>query len=410
MATVRLTARGVQALETDRRQETFWDELLPGFGVRVSGATGRKSYIVRYRQNGSHRRMTLGRAANLSLADARQQAREALAAAQAGEDPALERQERKSADTTFGALAREVLEAKAETTREATQTERERMLEKDLLPAWKDRPVASISRREVLHLVEGIVDRGAPVAANRTLRLIQLIFNEGLRRGFPTLEANPAAMMDLPGEEKRRRRFLDRSEIAAVWKATEPENPYTGGVFRLALLTAQRIGAVCALRWEDIDAADVWTVPADTFKGKRAHAVPLSSEALAVLDGLPNRGAGDYAFPARSDAETPHMNSTGPALRRIRDRTSIPHWTAHDFRRTFRTHATRPTDPDHPKDPAGLGVSPQVADAVLGHKEQTIGFQHYQGDRSRYLLSEKREALRRWGRFVMEAVRGTDDG
>jgi len=402
MPTVRLTHRGVSALETDREQETYWDQLLPGFGVRVSGRTGRKSYVVRYRQNGSHRRLTIGRASRLSLADARDKAREALAAVQAGEDPALERKERRSRDTTFGALAREVLDAKADQTRAATRKERERMLEADLLPAWKDRPAASITRREVLHLVEGIVDRGSPVAANRTLRLVQLIYNEGLRRGFPTLEANPAHMMEPPGEEGRRRRYLDREEIGVVWRALEEENPHTGAVFRLALLTAQRIGAVCAIRWEDVDAADVWRIPADTFKGRREHWVPLSSQALAVLDALPNRGAGTYAFPARADAEAEHMSSTGPALRRIRDRTDIPHWTAHDFRRTFRTHATRPVEPDHPKDPAGLGVSPEVADAVLGHKEASIGFEHYQGEPERYRLSDKREALRRWGRFVAE--------
>lgn len=405
MPTVKLTDRGVQGLSTDKDRETYWDTLVEGFGVRVSGKTGRKSFFVRYRANGSHRRMTLGKYPRLSLADARDQARDALAAAQAGEDPALEREERKSTDATFKALAREVLDAKADQTREATRTERERMLEKDLLPAWGSRPAASISRREVLHLVEGIVDRGSPVAANRTLRLIQLIFNEGLRRGFPTLEGNPAAMMELPGKEGRRRRFLSRKEIRAVWKALEPEAPHTRAVFRLALLTAQRIGAVCALRWEDIDAADVWRIPEDTFKGKRPHLVPLSSEALAVLDDLPNRGDGEYAFPARSDAETPHMSSTGPALRRVRDRTTIEHWTAHDFRRTFRTWASRPAEPDHPADPAGLGVAPEIADAVLGHKEQSIGFEHYQGEPERYRLSEKREALRRWGRFVARAVR-----
>ena len=195
MATVKLTARGVAALETDRGQETFWDELLTGFGVRVSGRTRRKSYIVRYRQNGHHRRLTLGKHPALSLADAREKARKALADAQAGEDPALERKQRRSGNRTFEALAREVLDAKAAKTRAATRRERERILEKDLLPAWGSRPAASITRREVVQLLEGIAARGSPVMANRTLRLVQLIFNDGLRRGFPTLEANSAAML-----------------------------------------------------------------------------------------------------------------------------------------------------------------------------------------------------------------------
>jgi len=410
VATARLTAKGVAALETDQAQETFWDELLPGFGVRISGKTGRKTYVVRYRVAGVHRRHTLGRHPSLSLADAREKARDALTRAQDGNDPALERQERKRGAHTFKVLAEEVLEAKAKSTRDATREERRRILEKDLIPAWGPRPVDSIGRRDVIELVEGIVRRGSPVMANRTLRLVQLIFNGGLKRGFPTLEANPAHIMDLPGPEPRRRRFLERDELRHVWAATVPENPYMRAVFRLALLTGQRMHSVCALRWADIDAADVWTIPAAVFKGRRPHLVPLSREALAVLDPLRElRDGAEYVFPARADAATPHLSSTGAALRRIRARTEkhgVEHWTAHDFRRTFRTHATRPEDPDHENDPKGLGIAPDVADAVLGHKEASLGFERYTGDAPRYRLAEKREALRRWGAFVAAAVEG----
>lgn len=404
MPILKLTARGVAALATDRPQQDFWDEKTPGLALRVT-KHGRKTYVVRYRAGDHQRRMTLGRHPGLTLAAARKEAREVQAAVSAGEDPALEREQLRSGATTFEALAREVLEAKAERTRRRTREERERMLEKELLPSWSKRPAASITRRDVVGVLEAIVRRGSPVAANRTLRLIQLVFNEGLRRGFPTLESNPAHMMPLPGQETRRRRYLSREEIRTVWRALEPESLHTQAVFRLAMLTGQRIGSVCAMRWGDLDPSDAWTIPAETFKGRRAHLVPLSAEALAVLGGLPEWQ--EYVFPSRADAEAPHMSSTGPALQRIRARTDklgVPHWTAHDFRRTFRTHATRPPSPDHPKDPAGLGVRPEVADAVLGHKEASLGFDRYTGDQERYLLSEKREALRRWGAFIREAV------
>lgn len=404
MPILKLTPRGVAALATDRPQQDFWDEKTPGLAIRVT-KHGRKTYVVRYRANGFHRRWPIGRHPSLTLAAARKEARRVLADVQAGGDPALEREQLRSGATTFEALAREVLEAKAERTRRRTREERERMLEKELLPSWSNRPAASITRRDVVGLVEAIVSRGSPVAANRTLRLIQLLFNEGLRRGFPTLESNPAHMMQLPGQETRRRRFLSVAEIRTVWRALEPENLHTQAVFRLAMLTGQRIGSVCAMRWRDIDAADAWTIPAETFKGRRVHLVPLSAEALAVLSGLPEWQ--EYVFPSRADAEAPHMSSTGPALQRIRARTDkldMPHWTAHDFRRTFRTHATRPECPDHPKDPGGLGVRPEVADAVLGHKEASLGFDTYTGEQERYLLSEKRGALRRWGAFIREAV------
>ena len=87
------------------------------------------------------------------------------------------------------------------------------------------------------------------------------------------------------------------------------------------------------------------------------------------------------------------------ALSRVRKKTSIPSWTVHDFRTTFRTHAVRATED------RSLAIPGHVADAVLGHKETTLGFERYTGDRDRYLLHENRDALRKWGTFIMEAVR-----
>lgn len=405
MPSLKLTPRGVASLSTDKVQEEFWDELVPGLALRV-GRGGTRTWLIRYRANGKHRRLTIGRYPHLSLADAREKARAKLAAAQDGEDPAQDRQTRRSKDVTFGALADEVLEAKVETTRETTRRERRRIVDSELVPAWGDRPAASITRRDVVTLIDAIAKRGAPVMANRALGTVKVLFNEGLKRGFPTLEANPAALMD-PRPEGRRDRYLDRPEIKVVWDALALEAPLARAIFRLSLLTAQRIGSVCAMKWSDIDEADVWRIPAADFKGRRPHLVPLSAEALDALAEMRDlTGAMEYVFPGRGDGEEkPHIASTNKALQRIRARTKIPRWTAHDFRTTFRTHATRAERPAHKSDPAGLGVVPPAADAVLGHKEASLGFDRYTAEPERYLLAEKRDALARWGRFVAAAVK-----
>ena len=406
MAKLKLTARGVETLSTERRQEDFWDTLTPGLALRVSGSTGSKTWYVRYRVNGRRRRQKLGTFPRLSLAKARKRARDTLVRADAGEDPAQEREEKRQGAHTFGTMAQEVLEARSLKTRESTRRERERLLQKELLPQWGDRDVSTITRREVVHLVEGIAQRGAPTVANRTLSLIRLLFNDGLRRGFPTLEANPAHLVEPPGEEEGRDRFLEPEEIRKLWKSTDRERPATRAAFRLALLTAQRMGAVCRMRWDGISGG-VWTIPAEHFKGGRTHLVPLSPEALEVIDELePIAGSDEWIFPSRAGSKKPFVtNLSSTALKRIRDRTAIPHWVAHDFRTTFRTHALRPEKPE-PGERAGLGIPAQVADAVLGHKEATVGFAHYQGEPARYLLHEKRDALRRWGAFVRKAVGG----
>jgi integrase len=171
-------------------------------------------------------------------------------------------------------------------------------------------------------------------------------------------------------------------------------------LFRVALLTGQRIGNVAAMRWDAI-ADDLWRIRAEEFKGRRPHLVPLSVEVLGAIEALRGLDPG-VVFLGRVDAKRPHVVTTGRALRRIRERTNLPHWTAHDFRTTLRTHATRA------KEDGGLGVAPNVADAVLGHAENTLGWSRYQGDRDRYLLHEKRAALECWGRFVQEAVEEED--
>ncbi len=404
---VTLTAKTVASLRTDRVQEEIYDALVPGLILRV-GRGGTKTWVVRYRSGGRYRRLQLGRYPVLSLADAREAARAKLAEAQAGADPAQERAARKAADTSFAALAREVLGAKAPKTREKTRRERQRILEKELLPHWAHRDAASITRREIIRLVERIAERGAPVMANRTLALVKVLFSEGLKREFPLLEANPAALIEPPGEEEARRRFLERHELRAVWEATEWENPITRGIFRLTLLTAQRVGSVMRMKWADLDDADVWRIPAADFKGRREHWVPLSKEARAVVAELRElTGAFDYVFPrGRRDGKRPHVTSVNKALQRLNAATSeIEPWTLHDFRTTFRTHATRAKRPKHRGDPAGLGVAPDVADAVLGHKDPSLGFGRYTGEPERYLLSEKRDALEAWGTFVARAVK-----
>ncbi len=400
MARLRLTSKRLGALRTDRPQEDFWDELTPGLHVRVSGTTGRKTWLVRYRPNGNgkQRRQKLGNYPAMSLAEARDKARETIAAVDAGQDPAKVRADAKEVTTTFRALADEVLEAKARRTRQRTQAERRRLLDREILPKWGDEEAAAITRRDVVTLVEAIADRGAPTLANRVLALVRLVFNEGLRRGFPTLEANPAHMVEEPGVEEGRDRYLSAQEIRKVWDATEPENPLTRSAFRLALLTGQRIGSVLAMRWDGLN-GDLWTIPEEHFKGKRPHLVPLSSEALAIIEEIrADAMSEEWVFPSRSGSKEPHLTNFGKALIRIRKRSKVADWTLHDFRTTWRTHATRA------KEDGGLGLPGHVADAVLGHKEASLGFDRYTGDRDRYLLHEKRDALVRWCEWVREAV------
>ena len=310
MPRVKLTAKGVENLRANGTAQTdYWDALMPGLVLRV-GAT-RKTWFARYRANGTHRRQKLGTFPLMSLAAARDAARDVLVRADAGQDPAAEKAVRRSTDRTFRALADEVLEGRKARTRAVTHSEYERLLKRDVLPVWGDREAGSITRREVVQLVEAVAQR-APTVGNRVLAVVGIVFNDGLRRGFPGLEANPAHLVEPPTVEASRDRYLTPDELKAVWTATADENPLTRAAVRLTFLTAQRIGSILKMKWQDFN-GDVWTIAAADFKGNRNHLVPLPAEAVAILDALRDPAPADdvWVFPSRDAAKAPHSIEHG---------------------------------------------------------------------------------------------------
>ena len=105
-----------------------------------------------------------------------------------------------------------------------------------------------------------------------------------------------------------------------------------------------------------------------------------------------------WVFPARKGTKVPHMTNTRSAMARIRKRSGIAPWRVHDFRRAFRSTATKALEK------GGLGVAPHIADLTLGHAEDSLGWSHYQSERHLYLLTERAQALKAWGAFVRAAV------
>ena len=404
-----LNARRVQAAQAKPGQRlTLNDDLTPGLHLRVSGATGRKSWMLRYRFNGEERRRRIGRYPAMSLAEARVEARRRVAIVDAGEDPDRQRHARAGEDRSFRALCEMVLEAKAKTTRTKTQKLRRAAVDRYLAPAWGDRPANAISRADVIELTERIRDDGKAVTANRVRTIANLVFTEGAYREFGGpgyLVANPVQGTRPPvPKEPTRDRFLDRQEIAALWRVLGDQNPLTEAVGKLALLTGQRIGQVLRMRWDRID-GDVWETPPEHHKAGRRIMTPLSTEALKVLDSLRQIAVGDdWLFPSRGGSKLPHLtNVSSKTLQRVRKKTGFPHWTWHDLRRTLRVWlVSAPTDRRTP----GLGVLPHVADAVLTHKEDSLGLARYvpSSQQPWYLYEDKRAALEQWGTFVRRAV------
>jgi hypothetical protein len=218
MPTITLNDRAIAGLKPKPTRIDYFDRALPGFGVRVS-TEGRKTFVLLHRINGKLQRLTLrdpetdvSTYPTLTLARARELAREALRGATEGRDVAAERKQAR--ERTFGTLADTYLEQHAKRHKRSWRDDA-RMIRIELR-AWRDLPAASIRRADVRDLLEAIVQRGAPVLANRVLALVRKIFNFAVDREW--VEANPAAKMARPGAEQSRDRVLTPDELRAVWR------------------------------------------------------------------------------------------------------------------------------------------------------------------------------------------------
>ena len=176
---------------------------------------------------------------------------------------------------------------RSETSGSAPWKEDERKLRVEVLPVWGSRPAAEIRRTDVRELLERIVTERGGVCANRTRTLISRVFSFGMEK--ERVESNPVHGVKRLYAEKPRERVLSEDEILALWPLFDRLQPAVAAAWRLILLTAQRPGEVLSMRWRDLERDSRgwwWNLPAELTKTNRAHRVPLSPQALAVVEAL----------------------------------------------------------------------------------------------------------------------------
>ena len=279
MPTTNFTAKGLAAFKPATVRIDYWDESLPGFGLRVT-PDGQKTWTVMYRFGGRKRRYTLGAYPALSLADARKLAREAQRSVRLGIDPAAAKKAERLADS-FAELAEEYVERYAKP-RKKSWREDARIIANKLNPSFGNIRAQDVTRADVRVLLEKIAEH-APIEANRTLATCRKLYNWAISQDL--VEANPCAHIPAPGHEHRRDRVLSDDEVCTVWKDLENEEPRMAAIMRLRLITAQRGGEVAAMERNELDlAGGWWTIPAEKAKNGLAHRVPLTAPAIKILE------------------------------------------------------------------------------------------------------------------------------
>src|SRR5246500_3683521 len=292
MPRIKLTKSTIDSLPTPNSDAVYWDAGCPGFGVKVT-PKGRKVFIVLYRTGGGGsklRKFTIGSYGRVTLHQARVAAQKVFAAKLEGRDPASEKREakRRIVADRVADLLEVFISQRLSQNRSAAEISR--LLRREVGKPWTGRSIHEIGKRDVVEVVTAIEQRGAPVAANKTLKSIKTFLRWCVGRAV--LDQSPAEGVPLPTKEVARDRVLDDEELARViLPARQIGGPYSG-IVELLALTGQRREEVARLQWEELDLARrIWTIPKSRTKNAKVHVVHLSEHSMAVLKNTDRKGS-----------------------------------------------------------------------------------------------------------------------
>jgi integrase len=400
MATVTLTVRYLDSLHSHGKRFEVFDALVPGLAVRVS-ASGRKSFTLYYRHQGRMRRLGLGRYPDVLLEKARRIATQHRGRIFDGADPAGDKQvEQAQNEHTVQALYDLYRTHQEKTLR--SWSEVRRIMEREVLPVWRHRRVVNLHRRDIRELVERKA-RTAPIQANRVLQRISAMLSFAVDQDW--IESNPAWRIKKPGRERSRDRVLTRGELSELWAAlheTDATHPDGTPKPRLSqtlndmlvvmLLTAQRRGEVCTMRWQDVDlVTGWWTIPAESSKNADPHRVPITPMVLEILERRATAKHRDERYVFSNHRSTCIVYRAKKAAAVLCNGGLSFHFRAHDLRRTAASYMGE------------VGVDRFHIAHVLNHRSVTHSTVTAIYDRYRY-DKEKRAALERWAAVLTQIV------
>ena len=390
MTTSSLTDRSLRALTRSKPAPVaIFDTDVRQLQVRAS-VNGAVSFSVLKRPPGSRKlaRFPVGTYPLTTLAEARAKAREILREIEGGVDPRIRRAEEARAASaakasTFAAVAESFIARHVRSKRSAHKIEL--LIRRTLIPRWGARPIAGVTRADVIALIDEIVDRGHPEAAHTTLAYTRRLFSWAVPRyDLQHAPTDHVRAVDIIGARAVRQRVLDEREIALIWRAA-------GAYARLLLLLGVRRSELGEATWSEFDLDNAaWIVPAGRMKGNAPHVIPLPSTAVEILRALllsdPPPRLGDRVFGVMHystvkkvlDADVKALNGGKPLAR----------WTWHDCRRTFRTGLST------------VGIAPHVAELCIAHRQKGLAriYDQHRFDR------EKRAAFALWERHLLGIV------
>lgn len=361
-----------------------------GFGIRIS-PNGLKTWIYRYKMNGKTDKLTLGHYPTMSLANAKKRFAELSGLRKEGLTPKniIEQQEQ-TENNTVKKLILEWYSGYAEKSRKKP-LQIKQQIDADIIPLLGNMALDKIHTRDIAKALDVIVARGAPIHANRVLSTIKQVFNYGVSRG--SIQHNPAINIrskDIGGLEKPRERFLTINEIKKLWLFLDSDKHqmslHTKNAIKIILLTGVRTAELRLAQWNEFNFEEsLWTIPAEHSKIGMVIKIHLSTQVKTLLSELKEISNSGHVIYGIDNSKPLTENTLARAINRMQERVGIPHWTAHDLRRTFATQLGE-----------ALRIDPVVIEKCLGHKMPRIMATYNKNE----MLPERKDALNKWGLYL----------
>ncbi|EIL8751461.1 tyrosine-type recombinase/integrase [Salmonella enterica] len=356
--------------------------------------SGKKLWRFRYQRPATKQRtmMGLGAFPALSLADARGLRADYLALLANGIDPQIqaevaEEQQQIALDSIFSTVAANWFQLKSKNVTPDYAKDIWRSLEKDVFPAIGEITVQQIKARTLVEALEPIKARGALETVRRLVQRINEIMIYAVNTGL--IDANPASGIGMAFEKPKKQNMptLRPEELPTLMRSLVMSNLSvpTRCLIEWQLLTLVRPSEASGARWEEIDLdAKLWTIPAERMKAKREHIIPLSHQALDILEIMkPISAHREHVFPSRNDPKQPMNSQTAnAALKRIGYGGKL---VAHGLRSIASTTLNE------------AGFNADVIEASLAHSDKNEVRRAY--NRTTY-LNKRIELMQWWGDYV----------
>ena len=382
----KLTKRAIDQLTETGKDQFFWDEDLPGFGIKVT-PTGSKIYVLQYRMGGrstSAKRYTIVRHGVWTVDQARNEARRLLGLIATGHDPAQVKQESQNT-LTLSAFAERYLNEHATLHKKPRSVQEDRQnLKNRILPKLGTRRLDKVTRSDIAKLHHDL--RDTPISANRCLALLKTMFSLAERWGLRPDGSNPCRHVQKYKEYKRER-FLSQQELARLGRALskaereKTHSPQVIAAIRLLIYTGARLSEILTLKWEYILLDQGWIRLPESKTG--AKTIYLNPPALEVLDSLIRIEGNPYVLPGLRPRS--HLVNIQAAWRLIRKEADLEDVRLHDLRHSFATVGT------------ASNLSLPIIGGLLGHSHPatTQRYAHVHNDplkRATYLIGEQIQA------------------